>query len=86
MREKTKPAVDVAAVTAAWDAFFQDRSGISQEQLEQEGWKDKETLYALGLSDWKLKYSVKTGALEKKKFKILKSGMKRDVAFYRPKV
>jgi hypothetical protein len=78
--------VDVAAVTAAWDAFLQQEAGFTKEQLEQEGWKDKDTLYALGLSEWNLKSSVREGKLEKKNFKILHSGMKRDVSFYRPKV
>jgi hypothetical protein len=86
MRKKTEPAVDVAAVTAAWDAFFQREAGFTKEQLEREGWKDKDMLYALGLSEWNVKSSVKNGKLEKKYFKISLGGMKRDVAFYRPKV
>ena len=86
MREKTRPALDVAAVTAAWDALFQQEACFTREELEKEGWKSKDTLHALGLSEWSLKSSVRDGRLEKKNFKILHAGMRRDVTFYRPKV
>jgi len=86
MREKTGNTVDVAAVTAAWDAYIQQQAVTTREAVEAEGWKDKDTLESLGVSEWIRKKSVKDGTLETKSFKIFQGGMKREMTFYRPKV
>ena len=86
MREKTRNTVDVAAVSAAWDAFIKQQAFITRESIEAEGWKDRYMLEELGVSEWARKNAVKVGTLERKTFKILQGGMKREMTFYRPKV
>ena len=86
MRKKTRPALDVAAVEAAWDAFFKEEHSISKEQLEKEGWKAQKDLYASGVSWRTINGALNSGRLEKKKFKTNLGDRIRSHTFYRPKI
>jgi hypothetical protein len=86
MRKKTEPAVDVAAVTAAWDAFLNSSLPVSKESLSEQGWKDADDLEELGIYWRALDKATKSGKLESKQF-VLKTGkVASKRTFYRPKV
>ena len=86
MREKTRPSVDVAAVTAAWDAFFQRELPISYDELKAQGWKSGKDLVASGMNWHTLAAAAEAGRLEKKEFNAKLNKIARVQAFYRPKV
>jgi hypothetical protein len=86
MQQENIKSINTVAVTEAWGAFFRDKVGTLKEEIEKDGWKDRESIYAMGLSEWQLRAALKKKKLERKHFIIFRSGMKRQVAFYRPKV
>jgi hypothetical protein len=86
MREKTRPTVDVAAVTAAWDAFLTSTLPVSKESLNEQGWKDADDLEELGMNWRSIMNAVNDGTLEKKHFCVKNNERARDRSFYRPKV
>lgn len=86
MREKTGNTLDVAAVTAAWDAFFRTTLPISKEELDAQGWKSLDDLIAKGMKGYKVYAAVEDGRLEAKKFNAKLNKIARVQIFYRPKV
>ena len=78
--------MDVAAIEAAWDAFLKEEHAVTKEQLEKEGWKSQVDLYASGVTWRTLDGGVKSGRLEKKRFKANLGDRARSHAFYRPKI
>lgn len=86
MRKKTGDTVDVAAVTAAWDAFLANALPVSKESLNEQGWKDADDLEALGIYWRALNKAIESGSLESKQFTLKTGKVASKRTFYRPKV
>ena len=86
MREKTGNTVDVAAVNAAWDAFFSRECPILKEELDAQGWKSRDELIASGVKWRKIDAAVNNGELEKKNFLVKSNKLTINKALYRPKI
>ena len=78
------------AVEAAWSAFFEEVAVCDPIELNKEGWKTNAEIIAAvkstneGGRQIADRY-VRLGILEKKAFKIMSNGKRKNVNFYRPK-
>jgi hypothetical protein len=90
MRKKIRPTVAAPDLTKAWSAFFEDVAVEDPAELKKQGWKTNAEIAAIA------KYEneggrqladsyVRQGILEKKSAKIMVSGKRKNVNFYRPK-
>lgn len=90
MRKKERPTVAPPDLTKAWSAFFAEAAVCDPAELKKQGWMTNEEIAALS----KLKFcagrkiadfAARAGKLEKKAFKIILQGKRRNMNFYRPK-
>ena len=86
MRKKTRATLDVAAVTAAWDAFFERELPVSKEDLKKNGWKSRDELIESGIKWRMIDAAVNNGSLERKSFRVKSAKLVVDKSFYRPKI
>ena len=87
MREKTRPAVDVAAVTAAWAKFAEQEKIWTDEELRELGWMNRlEMEREFHISDRTSKKMISEGKLEMKQFKMCSNGKAKLYTYLRPKV
>lgn len=89
MRKKKRPPVATPAVDAAWSAFFAQAAVVDADTLRAAGWRTNAEIAAQtklsGTAGHQLaKSGVRDGILEKKVFKIMISGRRHSVNFYRP--
>lgn len=78
------------AVEAAWSAFFQEVAVEDPAELKKQGWMTNEEIAAISKLNFNAgrqiaDSAVREGKLEKKAFKIMVQGKRRNVNFYRPK-
>ena len=90
MREKERPTVATPDLTRAWAAFFEDVAVCDPAELKKDGWlTNMEIAQQSGLEGEAGRQladsAVRRGILEKKVAKILVSGKRKNVNFYRPK-
>ena len=90
MREKKRPTVATPDLTRAWAAFFEDVAVCDPAELKRDGWMTNmdiaEQSGLEGEAGRQLADSaVRRGVLEKKVAKIIVSGKRKNVNFYRPK-
>jgi hypothetical protein len=78
--------VDIAAIEAAWSAFFDNNSSKTKDQLREEGWKTRDDLLKLKMGWRDIRDAVEAEKLEKKIFRVKCDKLNRDVALYRPKL
>lgn len=86
MRKKAEQPVDIAAITAAWDEFFNNECARTKEDIGKDGWKCRKDLLALNKGHRVIRELVKSDKLEKKIFLVKFDKISRKVEFYRPKL
>lgn len=87
MRKKTRPALDVAAVTEAWAKFAEQEKIWTDKELCEVGWMNRRALEKqFHLCDRAVKKMIKQGKLESKQFKLLSGGQVRLYTYVRPKI
>jgi hypothetical protein len=87
MRKKTRPALDVAAVTAAWAKLAEQEKVWTDEELRKLGWMNRlamEKQFHIG--DIASKRMISEGKLEVQQFKMQQNGKTRLYTYLRPKV
>ncbi len=87
MRKKTEPAVDVAAVNAAWIKLAEQEKIWTDEELRKLGWMNRlamEKQFHIG--DLASKRMISEGRLEVQQFKMQQNGKTRLYTYLRPKV
>lgn len=87
MRKKTEPAVDVAAITAAWIKLAEQEKIWTDEELRKLGWMNRlamEKQFHIG--DLASKRMISEGKLEVQQFKMQQNGKTRLYTYLRPKV
>jgi hypothetical protein len=86
MRKKTKQSVDVAAVTGAWQAFFDKQNTHTVEGLNKNGWLDIYTIAEnMNVNPRTVSRSASKLGLEERSFRVMWKGHSRDVKFCRVK-
>ena len=89
MRKTTKQPLAVAAVTKAWDAFYETTKVESEKDLAKQGWKSiraiaDESKLTIASVNCRVETAVGKGTLETKKATIRTGQGIREVKFYRP--
>lgn len=87
MRKKTGPAVDVAAINAAWAKLAEQEKIWTDEELRKLGWMNRlamEKQFHIG--DIASKRMINEGKLEARQFKMHQNGKTRIYTYLRPKV
>jgi len=90
MRTKKRPTVATSDLKKAWESFFQEVSIADPDELKKDGWMtNMEIAEQSGLQGEAGRQladaAVRRGVLEKKVAKIIVSGKRKNVNFYRPK-
>lgn len=89
MRTKNKSAVAVAAVSKAWDAFYDTTKVESEKELAKQGWKTiraiaNESKLTIASISCRVETALGKGILETKKATIQTNQGAREVNLYRP--
>lgn len=90
MRKKIQPPVAAPDLTKAWSAFFEEVVVEDPAELKKQGWMTNEEIAALSKLTFNAgrqiaDFAAREGKLEKRAFKIMVNGKRRNMNFYRPK-
>ena len=90
MRTKKRPTVAPPDLTKAWSAFFAEAAVCDPAELKKQGWMTNAEISKQSKLDGEAgrqlaDTAVRRGILEKKVAKIMISGRRQNVNFYRPK-
>jgi hypothetical protein len=86
MRKKTTHTLDTAALTKAWDDFFEENKVFTKEQLNAKGWMSiNDIAKKTGFSERSVLNKMGSSTSEKKKFLVKHNCSVREMNFYRLK-
>jgi hypothetical protein len=90
MRTKKRPTVAAPDLTKAWSAFFEDVAVTDSAELKKQGWMTNAEIAQQSKLEGEAgrqlaEIAFRRGVLEKKVAKIMVSGRRKNVNFYRPK-
>jgi hypothetical protein len=90
MRTKKRPALASPDLSAAWRSFFADVAVCDPAELKKEGWMTNAEIAEQSKLEGEAgrqiaEIAFRRGVLEKKVAKIIVSGKRTNVNFYRPK-
>ena len=86
MRKKTGNSLDVAAISSAWEEFFQQNKTNTIESLRKEGWLSiMEISSKLNKSRMAVKRDLQKKGIEYKQFSVPIDGVIRCTGFFRIK-